>query len=358
MREKIDFAMIGWQLNYSRNRVLLNHTQLKFRSFEIPEIGLLKRSLKIIRLIWQVIFTVHTKIIFIPAFNQVNSPLILIIFRLLGKKIVTDMLISDYDTLVNDRKLAKKKSLRAIRFYLNDWLCLKLSHVVICDTEHHKAFFKQFFGGADGKLAVIPVGAEDIFKPVPNAAKGPTFNILFYGGFSPLHGIEHIIEAANLLKEHEDIRFTLIGSGQTRDDMIKLALKYNLENIDFVSHRAYEKLPNEIAEADIGLGIFGASEKVKRVIPNKVFQLAACGKPIITLRTPAIEAMFENGKNIVLVDEEENMSQKIADNILKLKENPYLRESMAKSVVELIEQGNSHNDISSCFEKILADASA
>ncbi|MNG40064.1 hypothetical protein D3C84_1284910 [compost metagenome] len=68
--------------------------------------------------------------------------------------------------------------------------------------------------------------------------------------------------------------------------------------------------------------------------------------------------MFENGRNIVLVDEEESMSQKIADNILKLKENPYLRESMAKSVVELIEQGNSHNDISSCFEKILADASA
>lgn len=268
------------------------------------------------------------------------------------------MLISDYDTLVNDRKLAKKGSLRAIRFYLNDWLCLKLSHVVICDTEHHKIFFKQFFRVAPKKLVVIPVGAEDIFKPLSSTVQGDTFNILFYGGFSPLHGIEHIIEAANLLKQHRDIRFTLIGSGQTRDDMIKLAFAYNLDNIAFVSHKAYETLPDEIAAADVGLGIFGASEKVKRVIPNKVYQLAACGKPIITLRTPAIESMFENGKNIMLVDEEENLSQKIADHILRLKENQHLRESMARAVVELIENGHNHYDISTCFEKILVDISA
>lgn len=86
MREKIDFAMIGWQLNYSRNRVLLNHTQLKFRAFEIPDIGVLKRNLQVIRLIFNVLFTVNTNMIFIPAFNQVNSPFILILFRLFGKK--------------------------------------------------------------------------------------------------------------------------------------------------------------------------------------------------------------------------------------------------------------------------------
>ncbi|CDN41882.1 glycosyltransferase [Paenibacillus sp. P22] len=358
MREKVDFAMIGWKLDYSRNRVLLNHTRLKFRSFEIPETSFLRRVIHVIYLIVKIIISVDTKIIYIPAFNQVNAPLILIIFRITGKKIVTDMLISDYDTLVNDRKLASKISLRAFRFYLNDWLCLKLSNLIICDTENHKQFFEVFFKVRSKKMIVIPVGAEDIFKPMSFYSQENIFNILFYGGFSPLHGIEHIIEAANILKDHKDIRFTLIGSGQTRENMIQLATEYQLNNINFIDSKPYLTLPLDIAKADVGLGIFGASEKVKRVIPNKVYQLAACGKPIITLRTPAIEAMFDGGENILLVYERDDLGKQIADNILLLKENRALREKIAISVTKLIEDGKNHNDISLFFEKILIESSA
>lgn len=352
-REIVDFVMVGWKLDYSRNRVLISNSSLKFKSIDIPEKGFFLRQFFVLNCMIKIWLKFKTNTIFIPAFNQVNVPILIFFMKLTGKRIVTDMLISDYDTLVNDRKLASKSSIRAVRFYLNDWLCLKLSSKVLCDTDEHKQFFEAFFGADPKKLIVVPVGAESIFYPQDINKNNNVFNVLFYGGFSPLHGIEHIIKAAQRLKENEDILFTLVGSGQTKADIVSLAEHYQLKNIVFIDFSPYEQLPAIIASADVGLGIFGGSQKVKRVIPNKVFQMAACGKPIITLKTEAIESMFEDGKNILLVNENMDIAKQIAEHILSLKDNTERQRLISAEVRLLIDDGRSNSDISRQFETII-----
>ena len=64
------------------------------------------------------------------------------------------------------------------------------------------------------------------------------------------------------------------------------------------------------------MGIFGNTEKTKRVIPNKVYEGVAMNRPVITADTPAIRELFSDNE-LFLIDTVN--PQKIADAILKIK---------------------------------------
>ena len=189
-----------------------------------------------------------------------------------------------------------------------------------------------------GKLVVVPVGYDDaLFDPdraAPVAGpgarlrSGAAFTVLFFGSFLPLHGVDAVVEAARaVLRRDPDVRFRFVGSGDTWARARALASDLGAANCAFEPWVPLAALPALIASADVALGIFGRTDKARRVVPHKVFQSLGMRKPVITARTPAVEEFFAHGENIWLCDEP--YAETLADAVLRLKADAALRERLA-----------------------------
>ena len=66
--------------------------------------------------------------------------------------------------------------------------------------------------------------------------------ILFFGTFIPLHGIDTIVKAANILKDQKDILFTICGDGQTKPEVEKLVANNNLGKVKLLGLVSNDKL--------------------------------------------------------------------------------------------------------------------
>lgn len=251
------------------------------------------------------------------------------------KKILFNPMISFYDTIINDRQLTKNFLSKKVYFYLDKVSC-RLADKIILDTREHSDYFQQTFKIPLKKLDWLAIGADEkIFHPRGGRKEANGFNVIFYGKFTPLHGVEYIIKAAKLLAGNKDIKFTVIGSGQTLNRALALARELAIDNIDFIDFLPIEQLPGLINRADICLGgHFGKGDKAKRVVANKVYQLLAMQKPIIMADNPSARNLgFEDKVNAILIPPEDE--QAIAEAIKFLKNNPELSKQIAANGYQL-----------------------
>jgi glycosyltransferase involved in cell wall biosynthesis len=207
-----------------------------------------------------------------------------------GRPVVFNPLVSLTDTLVADRGRFGPSSLPARALEKIDRHAFRAADLVVADTQTHAAFLGRMAGRDD--VAVCFVGAEErLFRP--GWQPPPEFTALFVGKLIPLQGVETILAAARLAPE---LPFRVVGSGQ-----LGPLLEQRPPNVEHVPWVDYERLPGKIRGAGCALGIFGATDKAQRVIPNKVFQALACGAPVITADTPAARELLVDGESALLV---------------------------------------------------------
>jgi glycosyltransferase involved in cell wall biosynthesis len=220
--------------------------------------------------------------------------------KLHGCPVIWDAFLSLHDTIVSDRRLIGPRHPLARLVHVWEWLACRAADRVVLDTAAHVALFDRQYHLADDCVTAIMVGAEAAaFAPVPllpaKARDGSSdggLKILFYGQFIPLHGIETIVAAAQRARGRPH-RWILVGRGQESARISALIAEGPPARIERHDWVPYEELGRHIAEADICLGIFGATGKAGRVIPNKVFQILTAGRPLITRRSPAILELLD-----------------------------------------------------------------
>ena len=213
-----------------------------------------------------------------------------------GIPIVWDAFISLYDTVVEDRKIVKRGYFIGWLLYFWESFACRAADIVLLDTQAHADYFVKRFHLLNKKTGVVFVGAENEAFPVRKPQRYDRLYkedtmVLFYGQFIPLHGVDTIVRAADLMRD-EPVRWVLIGSGQEGKKVFSLIRRLRLTKIDWIPWVDYLELSDWICSVDICLGIFGSSGKAARVIPNKVFQVLSSGKPLITQDSPAIRELI------------------------------------------------------------------
>ena len=274
------------------------------------------------------------------------------------RPIVLDAFVSIYDTLCLDRRSFSPRSpIGRVSRWL-DVQALRWARCVLADTPASADFMAQEFGVARSKFVPVPVGAdESLFHP-RSALTGDSIEVLYYSSYLPLHGTPAVVEAANLLRERDDIAFTLIGTGLERSRVEALALRYGLTNCRFIDRVPLEKLPAYISACHIFLGgHFNAENaKARRVIPGKVYQGLAMAKPTIVGECEASRNWFRHGESAYTVPMGD--ARALANAILELAGSPRLRNRIGEGGRSLYEQQFSESAIAARLDRCVMTALA
>lgn len=225
-------------------------------------------------------------ILWAPCFRQKDIASAAFWARRWNAPLVVDPLISAYEKEVFEKNKVPANSAKAEKLRLWEKALFEQAAILVADTPAHGDYFRRTFKLDPRKIMVLYVGAEtDLFVPQPMPPVDHSFEILFYGSYLALQGVDVIIDAARKAPPH--LQWTLLGDGALRASMQRRA--HGVANIRFEPWTPYQKLPDRIARAQILLGVFGTTVKANLVIPNKMFQSMAVGRPVITRYSDAFQ---------------------------------------------------------------------
>ena len=149
-----------------------------------------------------------------------------------------------------------------------------------------------------GYIAVVHNWADvDDIKPLSKNEGNPfiheyslegKFIVMYSGNMGVTHDMETLVEAAKKLKDHQDIKFVIIGDGAKKQFVVDAKEKYGLDNVLILPYLPQDQLRFSLPSADIAIvtianGIEGC------LVPCKFYACLAAGNAVIAICNPECE---------------------------------------------------------------------
>ncbi len=172
---------------------------------------------------------------------------------------------------------------------LSGFLYWSSDHIVVVTKAFQDNLIEKW-GLPPEKITVVENGVEtDLF--VPDGPADPVKNVFDLDGkfivscigtMGLAHGLAKVLQAATELQStFPDILFLFVGEGADKEHLIALAREKNLTNTCFLPQQSRESIPGFIRASDVCLVLLRKADVFKTVIPTKMLEFMACGRPVI-----------------------------------------------------------------------------
>jgi glycosyltransferase involved in cell wall biosynthesis len=253
-----------------------------------------------------------THVFVLPMNTNILSICEVVLAKILRKKVIVDYYLSDYDTLVNDRAEIAKESYKARFTLFKDRFLLKHSDRIIF-LNHSECQYYQKVAGVDvhpDKVNIVPLCVDykkEFFSDDCEIEETGFFNICWWGTYIPLHGLEKLIQAFNLV-DTDQVRLYLFGNSDSKSKpyselVEKLGLSEKVTIINDYSFSNGKLAPFLKEHCDLAIGNFGSSEKANTVLVNKLIDALSLGLPCLTMSTRATRELLDCDKDVLVTNQ-------------------------------------------------------
>ncbi len=220
---------------------------------------------------------------------------------------------------------------RALR--LLEWAQFRTADLVISTNESYRQVALQRGGLPAHRVFVVRSGpSRERFatvRPVEEGLRrGRRFLVAYLGVMAPQDGVDHLLRAAQLLvrdRGRNDILFTLIGAGDSFEDLNRLARELGLEDcVQFTGRIPDADVERILATADVCVCPDPQSPLNDVSTMNKVLEYMACGRPIVAYDLREHRFSAAEGALYARPNREDDLAAKIAT----LLDNPEQRRTM------------------------------
>lgn len=226
------------------------------------------------------------------------SSIVPLIFR---KKIVLDI----HDTLIEtyESKFASKKITRKILYYalyLEEKLSCALAHQLICVNHTQKDILVGRGIREDKILVLMNVPDPKIFNHssgINNHNRSNTsFKLVYHGTLAARLGVDLAIGAvARLKSEIPGLNFLILGDGEGKQDLVKLAEEKGVTDIvQFLPFFPLERMVEILSDGDLEVISNRKNTATELMLPVKLLECVALGIPTVVPRLKTIERYFSD----------------------------------------------------------------
>ncbi len=233
---------------------------------------------------------------------------------------------------------------------------LKLADVVFTINVKLKEYVIDM--GADPNKTIVLGAGIDLarFDTSIDSAKvrelygiGKDDLVLFFMGF--LYNFSGLKEVAIDICKYKDnkLKLVIVGDGDLYDELKRIKKFYDTQDkMILTGRKSYSEIPSLIASADICLLPSYTNESIMHdIVPIKLYEYMAMGKPVISTKLPGIIKEFGKDNGIIYADRTED----VFDTAIKVinSESIFLAGIKARQFAEK----RDWNRITEEFEKIL-----